>query len=171
MTELSRWKNIEIEQRYSDSCIAAGIEWLLKYLGRNYEVLTLIQDDFPCGSTFGKIKEYIEERVSEIRVYPESDFVNGEAKIKRIEDIIEQDIPCLMSVFKEVICKCHIMPVIIIDENHLITLEYISFLAGRKNEKSVPQVYKRTYIEWLHDNIRIGERRLGIDILWIELLN
>lgn len=165
----AKWQKIYIEQRNSNGCISAGIEWILRYLNYQNLNLRIIQENYEKCLYFGDAKKFIEETFSGAKFQHEI-FERSVDKISRIAELLEKDIPCLVSLFVGVPFTgrfhkdfFHIMPVLSIEDNILTTLDY-----ARKHEKgflyNVIKYYTINQIKWWHDN-----REGGNDIAWIKI--
>lgn len=129
MAELTKWKSIKVQQEHEISCIAAGYEWLLKYLGIENIDYSTFQTEFNlqgrgiADNNFETIANAIENKYPNIS-FNFRDFTHGNDKIIFIESLISMDNPCLISIANSPDGGWHIMPVVYIDTNIIVCFDY-----------------------------------------------
>jgi len=162
MAELPHWENVVAPQKYEETgCIPAGYEWLIRYLDINKVNLNRFQDEFDLERShrgkndFNSIAQEIMKKYRFIKIKTR-DFPTGLEKLKFILELIERDVPCLLSLAKTKAGGWHMVPVVKIDEK----IKVIWLKNSQKNETceySAGDIIRR------HD-----EWKGGKDIAWIE---
>ena len=178
MIELRNWRSIRITQNYPEtSCIPAGIEWLLRYLQIEYNLLlhTLDLDNFQNEfdlehlrlgtNSFGSISKRLKELYPELKLDYQQKFFDknqGLLKIQQIEKLISINIPVLYSAIVRIQPNkgvFHIMPVVAFNHNNIYFYNY----ATENTNDLLLETSKMILIQ-NHQNLYPG----GNDILWIE---
>ena len=163
----SNWEDINIIQRYRDSCIPAGIEWLMEFHNISHPSLSTLQKKFQNGTCFGEIKEYLLEIIPRIRIEIFSDNLSADTRFNKIKELIVKNIPCLFSLVIPKIQKCHIMPVIGVSSESIKTKDYTLCLNDKIIKETKIEEYSFDYLRTLHEKYR----RIGNDILWINQIS
>ena len=137
MPTLPGYEATRVAQKAELSCIAAGVEWAIRYLG--FDWLGLTEDqingfqaafDQPNNS-FLQIKDAVRAQFPQL-IFEQDVPPNGQAKIDALRDLIGQRRPVLLSLVNppgwkvhllpgqharvEIVGSAHIMPVVAVDE-------------------------------------------------------
>lgn len=163
--ELRNWNSALIVQRDSDfGCIPAGYEWLLRISGVRGVDFDHFQEEFnlqaqgKANNNFDSIADVIELRYPHIRIRRKG-FDRGSEKVQFLQDLIERNIPCLMSLALTPQGNWHIMPVISIDSQKIKLIWVVDLIRG-------PVIYdiEKTEVVRRHDNWPGGK-----DIAWVDI--
>lgn len=175
MPELFAWtKTLVIQRDVEHGCIPAGYEWMIRYAEIGDVALETFQEDFNLArkgqgqNDFGAIAAAVHEAYPHVKIVCKS-FAQGHGseKVESIEDLIERQIPCLISLSLQrqpQRGKCHIAPVVYVDDK---TLRLIWRVYKRVDETCCPEIceIERTQVIQRHDS---NEWPGGDDIAWLE---
>lgn len=163
MAELSHWKDIVVPQRHIlTGCIPTGYEWMIRYLGIEGVDLETFQEDFDLelrsegSNSFRPIAEKIKEKYNHIDIETKG-FQDGKKKIEAIKHLIQDDIPCLISMAKPY-GGYHIAPVVYADDTKI----KVVWEVDKAGNNQVVE-FSTANIVQLHT-----QRQGGKDIAWIE---
>jgi len=164
MAELSHWKDIVIVQLDKETgCIPWSFEWIIRYVGIQGIAFDTFQKDFDLGNrnSFGSVAQKVKENYPQIDIQSKS-FNSSLEKVSFIRQLIEKDIPCLLSMPSDIsLFPCgvrwHIVPVVYIDN---LMMKVI----WEANEKinHIREFPIEAIICW-HNILKGGQ-----DIAWIE---
>jgi hypothetical protein len=172
MSELSHWRDVIVPQRYETGCIPTGYEWLIRYLGIERVELGTFQEDFDIQrvhqgmNNFASVADRIRSRYPFIDIHTEC-FSQGLEKVRVMKNLIERDIPCLVSLalhgFRtregHVIERgWHIMPVVCISDQKVAMIH-----RGTEGGNQILELLVTTVIT-RHNDLEGGK-----DISWIEI--
>jgi hypothetical protein len=131
--ELSHWSSVELKQRYDNSCVPTGYEWLIQYNGLGSSLLGIrdFQQAFNLGprNCFPNVqKEIVEilgykgkaisEFISRIKTKSFPTTKEGwQERLDFIKGLLERDVACIMPV--PVGNNWHIMPVIRLEKDFI----------------------------------------------------
>jgi hypothetical protein len=161
MAELSHWQGIVVPQRQETGCIPTGYEWMIRYLGGKGVNLETFQEDFDLqyrhegDNSFVPIAQKVKERYPQVGIKI-GGFPNGKEKAEFIKKLIEEDVPCVMSIAKPT-GGWHIVPVVSIDDTKIKVIWIANAFGNQVCEYSITDVIFR------HNNWSGGK-----DIAWIE---
>jgi hypothetical protein len=159
MTELKDWDRIKVPQRHETGCVPTSYEWLIRYLKIQGVKLDTFQEDFDFGvkNCFPYVSTKIHEKYSFIKIQVEA-FTKGADKVAKIKTLIDNQIPCVMSLALGIGQGWHMMPIILIDDKTIAMIHH-SF-AGQNDvwDFTLDEIIKR------HDHLPGGN-----DITWIQL--
>ena len=168
MAELTHHQQISVWQHDSYGCIPAGVEWLLRYCGIN--VGDSLQFQLKHDQRYqGRDNNFKNVKQSAEVDYPYARFSvevydlpqTGKDKLLRVENLIDDDIPALISVQlsyqKDGRIGFHIVPVVKIDDETVT----VSNWEGKPELKSFPR----------QDLIDRHDHYSGHDILFIKTCN
>lgn len=138
MPSLPGYADVRVPQKAKQSCVVAGVEWIIRYLG--HEELGLTEDqingfqaefDQP-NSSFLQIKDAAGAVYPQVLLEQEVP-PTGQAKVEALRELIGQGCPALLSLVNppgwkfhpqpedrharvEIVGSAHIMPVVAVDE-------------------------------------------------------
>jgi hypothetical protein len=158
MPELQNWDNVVVPQRHITGCIPTGFEWLIRYLRIQAVNPQTFQEDFDLGNnnSFNSVAGRIRERYSNIDVQSKS-FDQGIEKIRKIQSLIEEQKPCLISLALGHDSGWHIMLIVRVSNGRIDMIHSANTGGNHTWGFSVEE------IKWRHDNLSGGK-----DISWIE---
>jgi len=165
MAQLNGYVGVLLSQKNPlTGCIPAGIEWVIRFLGiKDVDVVTF-QEDFDLQkngrseNNFRTIASAVNERYPFLKLKIE-EFTTGIEKLQRIKDLIEQNMPCLISLNIEPFGGrgWHIIPVISVETDTIGLL-----WTDERNPRRIVAVPVNDFIR-IHDTLPGGK-----DILFIE---
>jgi hypothetical protein len=158
MAQLSNWSKTIVPQRHESGCIPTGYEWLIHYLKIQGVNLETFQEDFDLGqdSDFDSVSAKIRSVYPTINIKVQS-FTKGIDKVNRIESLLGEQKPCLISLALGNVQGWHIMPVVRIGET---TIQLIHHADANGH---CTWIFPIGEIVWRHDYLQGGH-----DISWIE---
>jgi hypothetical protein len=171
VSELSHWKNVIVPQRHETGCVPTGYEWLIRYLGIEGVELDTFQEDFDLQrahqgmNSFVPVADKIRSRYPFINIHTKC-FDHGLEKVEAMKNLIEGDIPCLISLAlsgfrtsegRVIERGWHIMPVVCIDDRRITMIHKVT------ENRNTPWELLITTIVSRHNDLEGGK-----DISWIE---
>lgn len=164
MLELKGYENINVIQHDTiNGCVPAGIEWLLRFYGfdvgdsKQFQAkYTVIKDGINLN-TFSSVSKCVNKDFPNIQ-FKVREFQTGEEKFVFIEQLVESQIPVLISIITAVSPSdniYHTVPVTKVDDSHI----WITNLT----EPIEDTVYQKADLIKRHNNYSGGN-----DILYIE---
>lgn len=127
MPELSNWnKYLVIQRDPTQGCIPTGYEWMLRMVEAKGIDLNGFQEDFNLESKGFGANNFDSIAQAVFKVYPNVRIVSkffqeGREKVDFIRRLVENNIPCLLSLTLYPTGGWHIVPVIFIDD-HVIKM-------------------------------------------------
>lgn len=136
MAQLKNYDQLLVHQRRtSTGCIPTGIEWMFRFALRQGSLgqikpsdLDDFQERFDLDhgnsqpqNNFDSVPAAVAEAFPEIQFHKE-DFATGAEKLRRIEELLEQQIPCLLSLSNGPGKGWHIMPVVEVAGGEVVLL-------------------------------------------------
>jgi hypothetical protein len=128
MPELLNWnKALPVQRDPVLGCIPTGYEWMLR-VGDFLEInLDRFQDEFNlqaagiAENNFDTIAQAVQNKYPVVKIV-HKDFQNGIEKVEFIKHLVENGIPCLLSLTLNPNGSWHIMPIIYIDDRVVRTI-------------------------------------------------
>ena len=123
--ELPHWKDTVVEQKHRKTgCIPTAYEWMISYLEIKSVNLDTFQDDFDLELRGEGSNSFITVAERVIKKYPQArinvrDFTDGLEKIEFIKGLLQNDIPCVMSLTIYPEGGWHMVPVVYIDDTEM----------------------------------------------------
>jgi len=130
--ELRGWKKVSLEQKYKDTCVATGYEWLIRYnkLGNTIKGITDFQKEYNLlkKNCFGNVQDAIVKDMREKNdnicnfinnvsvLYYTTTIAGWDERLKKIRELMEKNIACILPVLYDGV-GWHIMPVIKIEKD------------------------------------------------------
>ena len=164
MLELKGYDNFKVYRHDSlNGSIPTGVEWLLRFYGievgdsRNFQAkYTIIKDGINLNS-FDSISKVVNRDFPNVK-FKVKEFQTGEEKIAFIEQLIENQIPFLISIITAFTSKdnvYHSVPVVKVDKLHIWIKNWLN--------ESEEIIYKKAELINRHNKYPGGN-----DILYIE---
>lgn len=127
MAEVPGWTNIAVVQRREKTgCIPAAFEWLVRMAGAPGVDLPAFQDDFDLaassrgGNSFESVRAAVLNKYPHVRVIVERFPMGaGTAKLRTIETLLAEGVPCVAALILEKGRDFHAMPVVRVDHDAL----------------------------------------------------
>jgi hypothetical protein len=164
MPYLPDWDKCLIEQRDLErGCIPTGYEWMTRVAGIEDVNLETFQEDFNLEArgegenNFDSIAEAVERRYPGVRIQRKS-FETGEEKAEFIQELMEKGIPCLMSLALDPGGKCHIAPVIYVDDQRM----ELAWMVDKEGMARICEI-SLDEVKKVHDDWPGGK-----DIAWLD---
>ena len=167
--EVTNWISALTEQRAKDSgCIPWSYEWILRLAGLSCD-FTRFQEEFNLQAQ-GKGANHFSNIAAAISArYPSVEFKwqgfpkgEGKRKIEELKKRVSGGTLCAYSLAMGVNghdLRCHIMPVVAVDDNHITVVFAFEAVARKAVLWKIPD----SYAVHVHDTVTGGD-----DFTWLE---